>query len=66
MHITLNGHSKDIADRINLEALVEQCCDTHKLIVAEVNGTVIKKQEWPARIIARGDVIELVNFVGGG
>lgn len=35
-------------------------------VAVEINGVIIKKSEYPGRVIEEGDVIEIVSFVGGG
>lgn len=35
-------------------------------VVAEINGDIVKRVDWPQRELADGDKVELVNFVGGG
>lgn len=35
-------------------------------IALEINGSILPKAEYDSYIIAQNDVIEIVNFVGGG
>ncbi len=35
-------------------------------IVAEINGTIIRKEDFPHTALQDGMTIELVKFVGGG
>ncbi len=35
-------------------------------IVAEINGTIIRKEDFPNTALQDGMTIELVKFVGGG
>lgn len=36
------------------------------MVVAEVNGGIVKRVDFPRHSLADGDRIELVRFVGGG
>ena len=66
MKIILNGQAKEFADSINLKNIVDQFCKDNRPVIAEVNGTIIKSQQWKEKILSAGDAVELVNFVGGG
>ena len=66
MNIILNGQPKQVADAANLQAIVEQFCRNTRHVIAEVNGTIVKSQQWVDKTLLEGDAIELVNLVGGG
>lgn len=67
MKIILNGQSKEFAPTIKLHNLIEEFCkDTHRGVIAEINGTIIKKTQWEKQTLSDGDTIELVRFFGGG
>ncbi len=66
MKIILNGQTKECEDSISLKNIVDQFCKEARLVIAEVNGTIIKSRQWNEKILSPGDVVELVNFVGGG
>jgi sulfur carrier protein len=65
MNIKLNGETHQTTIRTISELLAEM--DISRLGVAvEVNLKIIKKADYDGFEIADGDVIEIVNFVGGG
>lgn len=66
MKITLNGQFKEISGAANLQNIIEQFCKDTLHVIAEVNGDIIKRQQWTQRQISEGDTVELVNIVGGG
>lgn len=37
-----------------------------KMVVAEVNGDIVRRERFAAQNLADGDKVELVRFVGGG
>lgn len=37
-----------------------------RLVVVELNGTILRKDQFGATTISSGDVLEIVHFVGGG
>ncbi len=66
MHITLNGQRKEILSSQNLREVVGRFSPSSAVLIAEVNGTIVKKTQWDAVNVNDGDTIELVSFVGGG
>ena len=66
----------EIAIRVN--GLIEQSTATtlaglvaerqlaSRSLVIELNGRVISQADWPTTRIAADDILELLNFVGGG
>jgi thiamine biosynthesis protein ThiS len=35
-------------------------------LVVECNGRIVKQADWSGVLLRQGDVLELLNFVGGG
>lgn len=66
MVITINGRQKDLIQQASLKSIVEQFCKNSNRVIAELNGQVIRNNEWSQSILKDGDTLELVNFVGGG
>ena len=69
MKITVNGESKDLTskDKKNsLKSLITQFGYHPQLIVIELNGLIIKPEEWNQTTIKDGDCLEIVTIVGGG
>ena len=66
MHIMINGQKKEIFAAQNLREIVGRFSSNPAALIAEVNGTIVKKAQWDAVSVNDGDTIELVSFVGGG
>ena len=66
MNITLNGQRKEILPAQNLREVIGRFAQGPAVLIAEVNGTIIKKDQWDEIPVNDGDTIELVSFVGGG
>ena len=60
----INGKNTDISDITFAEYLEREGYSLR--IAVEVNGEILKKQDYSATKIKDGDVIEIVGFVGGG
>ena len=67
--LTVNGEAREfgpagfpatvgiLADFLGLDAA---------MLVAEVNGAIIRREDFGVHALRPGDVVELVRFVGGG
>ena len=66
MYITLNGQKKEIAASQSLREVVGKFASSPAVLVAEVNGAIVKKNQWDETRVNDGDIVELVSFVGGG
>ena len=63
--ITVNGQSLESGAE-TLLALLEELSLKGVPLVAEVDGTIIKPEDFVLTPIRGGECIELVRFVGGG
>jgi len=66
MRVTINGDTRDIADGLTVEALVEELGLAESPVVVQRNDAIIERTRYAETAIAEGDVLELVRFVGGG
>jgi len=66
VHITLNGEPFELDQPMSVVALLEKLDIDARRVAVEHNLTIIKRQRFPEVIVADGDQVEIVNFVGGG
>ena len=52
--------------RFTLAALVEQLGMKSDRVAIELNRDIVARDRWPATLLAEGDRLEIVHFVGGG
>jgi sulfur carrier protein len=64
--ITLNGEPYAVRGDERLIALIEGLKLKRGRVAVEINRVIVPKAEWERTMIAPGDVVEIVNFVGGG
>ena len=64
--IHLNGESRAIEAETDLAELVDRLSLPSKRIAVELNGSVVRRADWPETPVSDGDKIEVVHFVGGG
>jgi len=66
MNITVNGKSLEIEENANILQLLSHL-DLHPQRVAvEVNRAIVKRGVYESHTLAKGDEIEILQFVGGG
>jgi len=66
MTITLNGDCIDVAGPLTVSGLLAQLDIDARRVAVEHNLTVLKRASFDTTPVQEGDVIEIVNFVGGG
>jgi len=66
MKITVNGESRDVADGLNVEALLQHLGVTLKFTAVAVNREVTPKSAYATTVLKDGDKIEIVRPMGGG
>ena len=63
--LKINGESLDLAGVTLADYLAGSDFDARRIAV-ELNGAIVPKSAYAATVLADGDVIEIVSFVGGG
>jgi thiamine biosynthesis protein ThiS len=66
MKITVNQKLLVLDDKISLECLLVNLAITTKYMAVEVNEIIIPKSEYTKYQLKNGDVVEVINAVGGG
>jgi thiamine biosynthesis protein ThiS len=66
MTIRLNGKLFELAVPLTVQALLDQLGIESARVAVEHNLVVLKRAAYAETVIAEGDEIEIVNFVGGG
>ena len=63
--VKINGADADVAGKRLLDYLAEANYDP-KRVAVERNGDIVPKARYCETILADGDTVEVVSFVGGG
>ncbi|GMA56753.1 sulfur carrier protein ThiS [Alicyclobacillus sacchari] len=66
MQVTVNGKSMDVPDGLTVEGLLVQFNLVEERVAVEHNQRVLDRGAFAETVLASGDVIEVVRFVGGG
>ncbi len=67
--LTVNGEAREFGAEDfppTVGALAERLGLDPALLVAEVNGDIVRRELFAGRALRDGDAVELVRFVGGG
>jgi sulfur carrier protein len=63
--VKINGKSLDVAGKTLSEFLATTSYNP-QIIAVELNEEIVSKSQFDTTIIKDDDVVEIVNFVGGG
>lgn len=66
MLVTVNGKPVEVKEGSTLADLLDNLQITREFVAVELNLDIIPKTAYDSRALASGDVIEIVQFVGGG
>jgi sulfur carrier protein len=66
MEVTINGALHQVPEGLTLRGLVEHLGLHEGPVAVEVNRAVVPRARHVDYVVASGDVIEIVHFVGGG
>lgn len=64
--VVINGKSRTIAAGTTVEALIAELGLGDRRVAVERNREVVPRAQHPTTVLADGDRLELVTFVGGG
>lgn len=68
MRISLNGEPREVDQGATVAALVEllDVPDGARGVAVAVDGEVVSRGDWPARVVVDGARVEVLRAIGGG
>jgi sulfur carrier protein len=66
MKIMLNGCDRDVESGSTLADLVAAAGLAGRRVAIELNQEIVPRGDYPSRVLATGDRIEVVHAIGGG
>jgi sulfur carrier protein len=67
MSIVLNGKSVVLPEEVNsIQKLLTQYNLEKRIVVVELNKEIVLKEQYETTNLSRGDMVEIIHFVGGG
>ena len=64
--IQLNGKEVVFKNKYSILDLLKKYKLSNKKVAIECNGEIISKESFKKRYLKDNDIIEIVNFIGGG
>ncbi len=66
MTVIVNGSPLELAEPSTIPDLLAKLELKGDRLAVEINRRIIRRPDWPITLLAEGDKVEIVNFVGGG
>ena len=66
MKITLNGKETAVEDGKTLQALLKDMGIAPELIACELNQAIVRRKDFAGLKISEGDILEIIQMIGGG
>ena len=67
MDILLNNRQESFTkDTLTVSELLKEKNFTFKLLVIKINGTLVKKDQYPTATIQHGDKVDVIHLISGG
>ena len=67
MKLIVNGKDADVRDALTVtDRLVDQGVKMPAMVSVELNGRIVKRSDFEGTVLANGDKVEFLYFMGGG
>ncbi len=66
MRLTINGETHDVPDALSLAELLTRFDLAAPKIAVERNLEIVPRSQYQETVLADGDRLEIVHFIGGG
>ncbi|MBA2564370.1 MAG: sulfur carrier protein ThiS [Gemmatimonadetes bacterium] len=66
MQLLVNGRHREVEQGTDLLALLRSFDMDPRLVVIEHNDRILRPAQFEGAVLAEGDRVEIVQFVGGG
>ncbi|WP_373046289.1 sulfur carrier protein ThiS [Vulgatibacter sp.] len=66
MKLVINGEEQEVPEAIHVAGLLDFLGVPRERVAVEVNLAVVKRADHDKHLLAPGDQVEVVAFVGGG
>jgi len=64
--IILNGKKINITSKTSIYDILKKFKIDNKKVAIEYNGTIVQKLDYKKKVLKNKDILEVVNFIGGG
>ena len=64
--ITVNGEKRTLENPVTVTEYLKACNYVPVQVVVELNEEIIKRETYDTKVLKDGDVVEILQFMGGG
>ena len=64
--ITVNGEKRTLENPVTVTEYLKACNYVPVQVVVELNEEIIKRETYDTTVLKAGDVVEILQFMGGG
>ena len=64
--VTVNGETRQVQSGALLADLLQELGIGERRVAVELNKEIIKREQYEQTVLGDGDVLEIIEFVGGG
>lgn len=66
MHVVINGETREVPEKATFAEVLAELGYGNRRIAVERNGEILPRSQHPNTRLNEGDVIEIVQAIGGG
>jgi thiamine biosynthesis protein ThiS len=66
MQIILNGKEVSLTQQHSVESLLANLAIKQNNVAVEINCNLVPRSTYSTQLVAEGDRVEIIHFVGGG
>ena len=66
MKVSINGKKEHLKDGMSIGALLVEREIRREVVVVELNGNILKREDYDSVLLKDGDSVELVYYMGAG
>ena len=66
IRISLNGNTRDVREGTTILKLLKELEVEEFKIIVQVSGQIIANNKYHLKELKDGDIVEIINFIGGG
>lgn len=66
MNVTVNGQRREFPQGTNIQTMLAAFELADERVAVEWNGRIVDRAAYADTVLAEGDTVEIVRFVGGG
>jgi len=66
MKLTVNGTEREITDGASVQQFLADIGLDPRKVAVERNREIVPKSQYGDTVLAEGDILEIVHFIGGG